>query len=144
MTTAIHRPQRQQPATRNPSPSCRLPAEPAALRRLARTLLEQAPEEGLPLVVAGEWMADPLWERWGETLERRGMGREAFGRIVAEYGNELRLWVVGERPWEQYVSGLAGRVARRLPSFAESVESSLWRDALARIGIPAGADLPLV
>ena len=70
--------------------------------------------DGLPLVVAGTWIADPLWELWGEELKRHGMERERFGQIVAEFGNELRLWVVGERPGQQYISGLAGRVTRRL------------------------------
>jgi hypothetical protein len=40
-----------------------LPEEPVALRTIVRTLLEQAPEVALPLVVGGEWIADPLWEQ---------------------------------------------------------------------------------
>ena len=115
-----------------------LPEEPRALRSMARTLLDQAPETGLPLVVQGEWLADPLWEYWGDLLRERGMDRDQFGHIVAGYGNELRLWVVGERPWQQYISGLAGRVARRLSPSATSTGNGAhqpWRDALGRVGV---------
>jgi hypothetical protein len=66
------------------------PKEPHALKQMARTLLDQAPDAGLPLVVAGEWIASPLWEGWGEALAARGMDRETFGRVVAGYGNALR------------------------------------------------------
>ncbi len=117
-----------------------LPVEPRALKSMARTLLDQAPETGLPLVVSGEWLADPLWESWGAVVEERGMDRDRFGQIVAGYGNELRLWVVGERPWEQCISGLAGRVERRLspssgPRATENGVHQPWRDALGRVGV---------
>jgi hypothetical protein len=118
-------------------PTLPLPEEPRALKSIARTLLDEAPKTGLPLVVAGEWIADPLWESWGGVLEERGMDRERFGQIVAGYGNELRLWVVGERPWQQYISGLSGRVERRLPS-PQSMSNGVdqpWRHALSRVGV---------
>ena len=122
------------------APTLTLPEEPRALKSMVRTLLDQAPETGLPLVVAGEWLADPLWESWGDALEERGMNRDRFGQIVAGYGNELRLWVVGERLWEQCISGLAGRVERRLSpsSRARTTENGVhqpWRDALSRVGV---------
>jgi hypothetical protein len=121
-----------------------LPDEPQALKALTRTLLEQAPDEGLPLVLAGDWMADPLWERWGETLERGGIDRAQFGEIVAGYANELRLWVVGERPWEQAASGLIGRVARRLSPAsggAGNGSATRWQEALERIGVGPEAEM---
>ena len=102
------------------TPTLTLPEEPRALKSMARTLLDQAPETGLPLVVGGEWIADPLWECWGDLLREHGMDRERFGQIVAGYGNELRLWVVGERPWQQYISGLAGRVDAAVVSVSDS------------------------
>jgi hypothetical protein len=105
---------------------------------MARTLLDQAPETGLPLVVAGEWIADPLWESWGDALQQLGMGREQFGQIVAGYGNELRLWVAGERPWQHCISGLAGRVERRLSPLEKSTGNGVdqpWRHALGRVGV---------
>src|SRR4029450_8462210 len=125
-----------------------LPAEPSALKALVRELLQQSPETGLPLVVAGTWIADPLWELWGEELKRHGMERERFGQIVAEFGNELRLWVVGERPWEQYISGLAGRVTRRLSPLPARVappatgreRGAAWQVALSRVGIRPDID----
>jgi hypothetical protein len=122
------------------APTLTLLEEPRALKSMARTLLDQAPETGLPLVVAGEWIADPLWERWGDALLKRGMGREQFHQIVAGYGNELRLWVVGERPWQHYISGLAGRVERRLSLSATSAGNGVdqpWREALGRVGVSA-------
>jgi hypothetical protein len=119
-------------------PRLTLPEEPRALRSMARTLLDQAPETGLSLIVGGEWIADPLWECWRDLLREHGMDRERFGQIVAGNGNELRLWVVGERPWQQYISGLAGRVARRLSPSATSTGNGShqpWRDALGRVGV---------
>jgi len=120
------------------APTLPLPQEPRAVKSIARTLLDQAPETGLPLVVTGEWVADPLWESWGDVLQERGMDRERFGQIVAGYGNELRLWVAGERPWQQYISGLAGRVERRLSPSPKSTGNGVdqpWRDALGRVGV---------
>ena len=121
------------------APALTLPEEPRALQSMARTLLDQAPETGLPLIVGGEWIADPLWECWGDLLRELGMDRRQFGQIVAGYGNELRLWVVGERPWQHYISGLAGRAERRFSPSAKSTTGNgahqLWRDALGRVGV---------
>lgn len=119
------------------APNLPIPMEPRALKQMARTLLDEAPVAGLPIVVAGDWIAAPLWDGWGEALARRGMDREAFGRVVAGYGNEVRLWVVGERPWEQCVGGLAGRVARRLAPDAEGARPAHdpWRAVLSRVGV---------
>lgn len=122
-----------------------LPPEPLALRTLARTLLEQAPAEGAALIAGGDWLAEPLWASWGAALERRGLDRAAFTQIVIGYGNEARLWVLGERPWEHCASGLAGRVGRRLPAVvgrsapldeSQPVEANgEWRPLLARVGL---------
>jgi hypothetical protein len=56
-----------------------------------------------------------LWERWRAALEPAGMDREAFIEVVVGYGRELWLWLMGERQWGEFVTGLAGRVNRRLP-----------------------------
>jgi len=48
-------------------------------------------------------------------LEPLSMDREAFVDVIISYRRELWLWLIGERTWEQCISGLAGRVARRLP-----------------------------
>jgi hypothetical protein len=93
-----------------------LPGEPAGLKAETRALLEDSPEEGTRVVRDATFVAGPLWEQWCETLEASGMDRARFLEISRGYWDELRLWVVGERPWNHCVSGLAGRVRRRLPA----------------------------
>jgi hypothetical protein len=93
-----------------------LPGEPAGLKAETRALLEDSPEEGARVVRDANFVAGPLWEEWGETLEEGGMDRARFLEIARGYSEELRLWVVGERPWNHCVSGLAGRARRRLPA----------------------------
>ncbi len=92
-----------------------LPPEPAELRAETRALIEDSPEEGIRLVNTGQPLADLLWEEWGAELEGAGMGYERFLQITRGYAGEIRLWVMGERPWEHCASGLAGRLLRRLP-----------------------------
>ena len=93
-----------------------LPEEPAELRAKIRALLEDRPEEGARVIGDAAFVADPLWDAWGQELEDAGMSRERFIGISRGYSDELRLWVVGERPWDHCVAGLAGRVRRRLPA----------------------------
>ncbi len=93
-----------------------VPEEPVELRDETRTLLEDSPEEGARLVGEAGFVADLLWDEWDEILEADGMDRERFVEISCGYSGELRLWVVGERPWDHCVAGLAGRVRRRLPA----------------------------
>jgi hypothetical protein len=130
-----------------------LPPEPHALKSLARTLLLEAPAAGLTMVEDGAWLADALWEEWRAPLDRGGMDRERFGRVVAGYHNEVRLWLMGERLWEQCVAGLAGRAARRAIA-ASAVERSNghalqpahaaradhWRTALRRVRVAPDAE----
>jgi hypothetical protein len=92
-----------------------LPEEPRALRASTRTVVEDHPEVGMRLIEAGEWIAGPLWDAWRDGLEARGLDRAGFLAIVVGYRNELRLWVMGERPWDHCAEGLAGRIIRRLP-----------------------------
>jgi hypothetical protein len=96
--------------------------EPHALRAETRALVEDSPEEGLRLVRDGQPLADSLWEEWGAALCEAGMDRERFYEITRGYADEIRLWVMGERPWHHCVAGLAGRVLRRLPRRAEEQE----------------------
>jgi hypothetical protein len=95
-----------------------LPEEPADLRAETRALLEDWPEEGARVVGDATFLADLLWDDWREDLA--GMDRGRFLEIARGYSGELRLWVVGERPWDHCVAGLAGRVRRRLPENAVS------------------------
>ena len=92
-----------------------LPPEPAGLRAETRAILEDSPEEGTRTIHDARFVAEPLWQEWGRRLEGAGMGYERFLGISRGYAGELRLWVVGERPWEHCAAGLAGRVTRRLP-----------------------------
>ncbi len=92
-----------------------IPPEPQELRAQTRALLEDNPEEGARVVHDARFVADLAWDEWGERLQDAGMGYERFLDIARGYAGELRLWVVGERPWEHCAAGLAGRVLRRLP-----------------------------
>ena len=102
-----------------------LPEEPAKLRAETRTLIERSPEEGIQLVNSGHPLSELLWEEWSETLERFGMDRGRFLQITRGYATETRLWVMGERPWDHCIAGLAGRVRRRLPREGREQETSL-------------------
>ena len=90
--------------------------EPVELRAETRALLEESPEEGSRLIGEAAFVADLLWEDWGDLLEPAGMPYHRFLQISRGYADELRLWVVGERPWDHCAAGLAGRVQRRLPA----------------------------
>ena len=89
--------------------------EPVEKRAETRSLLEENPEEGSRFIADAAFVADLLWEDWGESLESSGMGYDRFMEISRGHAGELRLWVVGERPWDHCAAGLAGRVLRRLP-----------------------------
>ncbi|MDQ3693013.1 MAG: hypothetical protein M3464_05225 [Chloroflexota bacterium] len=119
-----------------------LPGEPVTLKTATRTLLEQAPAVGLATVAGGEWIAAPLWVGWQRALSGRGVDWPDFLTIVVGYQNELRLWVMGERPWDQCIAGLAGRILRRSGQPRNQGESrDDWSVALARIGLTQTADL---
>ncbi|HUY21758.1 MAG TPA: hypothetical protein VMV22_05410 [Acidimicrobiales bacterium] len=91
------------------------PAEPTRMRVELRDALLTGADWRVGFtddVCIGVWM----WERWRPALEPVGMDREAFVDVVIGYRRELWLWLMGERGWDQVVTGLAGRVARRLPA----------------------------
>jgi len=102
-----------------------LPPEPSSLKAETRALVERSPEEGMRLVDDAHFLADPLWEEWGTELIGAGMDYERFLQIARGYAGEIRLWVMGERPWEHCASGLAGRVLRRLPEKRHEQEPAL-------------------
>ena len=93
-----------------------VPDEPKDLKAETRALLEESPEEGSRVVEDATFVADLLWEEWGEDLEGAGMDHDRFLEISRGYAAEFRLWVVGERPWNHCAAGLAGRLLRRLPA----------------------------
>ena len=92
-----------------------LPEEPTDLKAETRALLEESPEEGSRVIEDATFVSDLLWEAWEADLEEAGMAHERFVEISRSYAGELRLWVVGERPWDHCAAGLAGRLWRRLP-----------------------------
>ena len=93
-----------------------VPDEPTQTKAETRALLEDSPEEGGRVIADAAFVSDLLWERWGTDLERAGMDYTRFLEISRSYTGELRLWVVGERPWNHCAAGLAGRLLRRLPA----------------------------
>jgi hypothetical protein len=93
-----------------------VPDEPTELKAGIRALLEDSPEEGGHVIADTAFVSDLLWEEWRADLEGAGMGYDRFLKISRSYAGELRLWVVGERPWDHCAAGLAGRLLRRLPA----------------------------
>ncbi len=108
------------------------PDEPRELRTETRALIEDSPEEGVRLVNAGHPLADLLWEEWDAELQEAGMERERFLQITRGYAGEIRLWVMGERPWDHCVAGLRGRVLRRLPARNHEREQTLASSGACR------------
>ena len=104
-----------------------LPDEPTELKAETRALLEDSPEEGSRLIADAAFVSDLLWEEWGDELEGAGMGHDRFLEISRSYAGELRLWVVGERPWDHCAAGLAGRSLRRLPDRQTTILSEVNR-----------------
>ncbi len=96
-----------------------VPEEPEELRDGLRQVLLDGGDwrEGFSDdVCIGVW----LWSRWQPVLEPAGCSREQFVDVVVATRRELWLWLLGDRRWEQYVTGLAGRVARRAPGAAQA------------------------
>jgi hypothetical protein len=95
------------------------PPEPVELRAHLR---ESALEPGAGTLRTGERTSYEssfsawLWEIWRPALEPVGVDRESFVEIVCGYRRELWFWILGDRGWDQLLSGLAGRVSRRVPS----------------------------
>jgi hypothetical protein len=90
-----------------------LPPEPVALLDRTRRLAEQDPAAAGALLERGEWIARPLWDRWGPALRQAGWRRRDLVAVLVAYRRELWLWVMGERTWSQCAAGLLGRVRRR-------------------------------
>lgn len=97
-----------------------LPEEPTEIRDNARATLEDSPEIGSRRINDAAFIADYFWEQWGEGLEASGMDYPRFLAIARGYTGESRFWVVGERPWDHFAAGLAGRVWRRMEAAAPS------------------------
>ena len=91
-----------------------LPEEPESLREGLRTALLDGKDwrEGFSDdICIGLW----LWGEWQPALEPLGVTRDDFVDVVIGYHRELWLWLIGDRIWDQFVIGLAGRISRRVP-----------------------------
>jgi hypothetical protein len=100
-------------------PRLELPEEPQDLKTgLREALLDgQNWREGFSDdICIGLW----LWGQWQPVLEPGGFSREEFVDEVVAYRHELWLWLMGDRGWIPFVTGLGGRVVRRMPVIVES------------------------
>ena len=94
-----------------------MPPEPTALRLTLRDALLGG-ADWVALFGEDLGLGDTLWASWGSALEAAGLSRTAFVAVVAGYRRELWFWLLGDRIWAQVATGLAGRMARRLPESA--------------------------
>jgi hypothetical protein len=96
-------------------PRLELPEEPVGIKNGLRDALLEGRNwrDGFSDDICfGVW----LWGHWCSALEPDGMSREEFVDIVVGYRRELWLWLIGDRQWLPFVTGLAGRIIRRLPA----------------------------
>jgi hypothetical protein len=92
-------------------PALAIPDEPLELKTLLRAAVGEDPPAGR--VVALAEVAALLWRDWEEVLVPAGVDEPAFDEIVAGATNEVWLWVMGDRPYDQLVASIAGRTIRR-------------------------------
>jgi len=100
-------------------PRLELPEEPVDVKASLRDALLEGHdwrEEFADDMCLAIW----LWSLWQPALEPYGMSREDFFDQVIAFRRELWLWLIGDRQWLQYVTGLAGRVVRRLPAATQA------------------------
>jgi sulfate adenylyltransferase subunit 2 len=90
-----------------------VPPEPVDLRRRVAAELAEHGGDSTSFLQEGEAVVSYLFKEWEPRLSAVGIGYESYQDIVAEYCREMWLWTQGERTWDQSVSGLAGRLARR-------------------------------
>lgn len=113
-----------------------LPEEPVDLKEKLRRLAAEPEGLGTHEACLGLW----LWERWQPALEPIGYTRDQFVDEVVRTRREQLLWTRGERQWDHFVTGLAGRVMRRAPAGA-AADSAGGRGtdlARGRGGLPPG------
>ena len=87
------------------------PEEPIALHVELRRRAGEHPADGK--AVAVDAVADLLWSSWVEVLVARGVDRTGFRAIVEGGDHEVWLWLMSDRPYDQLVATIAGRVLRR-------------------------------
>jgi hypothetical protein len=95
-------------------PALAIPDEPLQQKALLRAAAGEDPVAGR--VVALAEIAAMFWRDWKEALAPLGMDEESFASIIAGATNEVWLWVMGDRPFDQLVASIAGRTIRRIPA----------------------------
>ena len=96
------------------APKLELPEEPVDIKVGLRAALLEGRNwrDGFSdEICIGLW----LWNCWRPALEPGGMGREEFVDAIVADRRELWLWLMDERQWFPFITGLAGRIVRRLP-----------------------------
>ena len=87
------------------------PEEPLEIKAHLRAAVGEAPQAGREAALAE--VTELLWGEWEDALAPFGVDAERFAAIVAGATNEVWLWVMGDRPYDQLVVSLAGRTIRR-------------------------------
>jgi hypothetical protein len=87
------------------------PTEPLELKALLRAAVGENPVGGRDVALSN--VTELFWDEWHDTLVGVGVGEAKFASIVAGATNEVWLWVMGDRPFDQLVASLAGRTLRR-------------------------------
>jgi hypothetical protein len=96
-------------------PRLEIPDEPVDIRDALREALLNGQDwrDGFSDDICfGLW----LWGHWCSSLEPDGLSREEFVDTVIAYRREMWLWLIGDRQWLPFITGLAGRISRRLPA----------------------------
>jgi hypothetical protein len=92
-------------------PVLEAPAEPLELKALLRAAVGENPVGGREVALSN--VTELFWDEWHDALVGVGVGEAKFASIVAGATNEVWLWVMGDRPFDQLVAALAGRTLRR-------------------------------
>jgi hypothetical protein len=88
-----------------------VPDEPLELRALLRAAVGESPVAGREVALSN--VTELFCGEWHDALAVFAVDEEQFGAIVAGATNEVWLWVMGDRPFDQLVASIAGRTIRR-------------------------------
>jgi hypothetical protein len=92
-------------------PVLEAPEEPLELKALLRAAVGESPVAGREVALSN--VTELFWGEWQDSLAAFAVDEVQFAAIVAGATNEVWLWVMGDRPFEQLVASIAGRTIRR-------------------------------
>jgi hypothetical protein len=95
-----------------PEPLLPIPEEPEAMKATLRVAIGEDPIDGKRLAV--EELASVLYAAWVGELTAMGVDERRFSIAISGASNEVWLWVMGDRPFDQLAASLGGRVLRRI------------------------------